>query len=333
MAKLTMCRGLAASLVLGGLATTSGCESLLTGNEGNLLFSYAAVDELSDFNKPVAVGAKLDLIVREAGTRADVDLLVARSESADVLRVVDFSTKGPIILQGAADGTARIAVRAKLKSGVTVDDTVDMQARVPEVLTLRHVCSPDNEAAYFVDTNVLIPFDMELRSGKALVGYGLHPVDIEPAAGVVFDETSKDQENFQVRTAATPGLVTLSSQVDSNTLGLRLVNIGDIDGGGLSPASLDDEVPVNAIGSVRVLPTVAGQYVCCPRTPMTVVTDTPEICEVLALGEATCLVAGFVTVRGKAEGDCSFRTSWAAGQGGAGVEVTVTVPIVAAGTP
>ncbi|MEZ4265400.1 MAG: hypothetical protein R3F39_03395 [Myxococcota bacterium] len=319
--------------ILGAAASTSGCESLLTGNEGNLLFSYEAVDELSDFNKPLAVGAKLDLRVREAGNRAEVDLLVARSESADVLKVVDFTTKGPIILEGVADGTARVAVRARLNSGVTVDDTVDMQARVPEVLKLRHVCSPDTEAAYFVDMDVLVPFDMELRTGKALVGYGLHPVDVAPAAGVAFDDTSKDQENFHVRTSATPGLVTLSSQVDSNTLGMRLVNIGDIDGGGLSPASLDDEVPVNAIGSVRVLPTVGGQYVCCPRTPMTVVTDTPETCEVLGLGEATCLVAGFVTVRGKAEGDCKFRASWAAGQGGAGLETSLTVPIVAAGTP
>lgn len=333
MVKRTLGRGLVASVALCALGVASGCESLLTGNEGHLLFSYAAVDELSDFNKPIAVGAKLDLTVREAGTRAQVDLVVARSESADVLRVVDFSTKGPIVLEGVADGTARIAVRAKLKSGATVDDSVDMQARKPEVLKLRHVCSPDTEAAYFVDTDVLIPFDMELRSGKALVGYGLYPVDVEPAAGAVFDAASKDQENFHVHTAATPGLVTLSSRVDSNTLGMRLVHIGDIDGGALSPASLDDKVPVNAIGSVRVLPTVAGQYVCCPQTPMTVVNDTPEICDVLALGEATCVVSGFVTVRGKAEGTCSFRASWAAGGAGAGVEATATVPIVAAGTP
>lgn len=333
MLKRAVCRGLVASVALWALGAASGCESTLTGNEGHLLFSYAAVDEISDFNKPIAVGARLDLAVREAGTRADVDLLVARSESAGVLRVVDFSTKGPIILEGAADGTARIAVRAKLKDGTSVDDSVDMQAREPEVLKLRHVCSPDNEAAYFVDTDVLVPFDIELRSGKALIGYGLHPVDVEPAAGVVFDATSKDQENFHVRTSATPGLVTLSSQVDSNTLGMRLVHIGDIDGGGLSPASLDDKVPVNAIGSVRVLPTVAGQYVCCPQTPMTVVSDTPEICEVLGLGESTCVVSGFVTVRGKAEGTCSFRASWAAGGAGAGVEITATVPIVAAGTP
>jgi hypothetical protein len=320
--------------VLGFLAaSTAGCESLLTGNEGNLLFSYEAVDELSDFNKPVAVGAKLDLRVREAGTRAEVDIVLARSESDDVLQVVDTSTKGPIVLEGRSDGTARISVRARLGNGRVVDDSVDMQAREPEVLSLRHVCTPDSEAAYLVGMDVLVPYDMELQSGKALVGYGLFPVDVAPAGGVVFDATSTDQENFHLRTQDSPGLVTLQSRVDANTLGMRLVSIDDIDGGGLSPASLDDEVPVNALSAVRVLPTAAGQFICCPRTPMTVVADTPEICEVQALGEATCLVAGFVNVRGLAEGTCSFRATWTAADGGAGVQATVSVPIVAAGTP
>ncbi|MCB9728915.1 MAG: hypothetical protein H6744_13925 [Deltaproteobacteria bacterium] len=323
---------LMAPLALAWLAG-AGCESLLTGNEGNLLFSYEAVDELSDFNKPVAVGARLDLRVREAGNRKDVTIILARSGSPEALEVVDTSSAGPIVLEGRGDGTAHIDVRARLSSGETVDDSVDMLAREPEVLELRHVCSPDREAAYFVDTDVLVPFDMSLRSGKALVGYGLHPVDVEPASGLTFDESSKDQENFHVHTSATPGLVTLSSRIDSESLGMRLVRVGDVDGGGLSPASLDDTVPVDALGYIRMLPTVAGEYVCCPRTPMTVENDTPEICEIEARGESTCLVAGFVSVRGLAQGTCSFRASWAAADDGAGVEATATVPIVAPSTP
>ena len=51
-------------------------ESTTTGELGNLSFSYDAKDELFNFNKPIALGAKLRITVRDAGgapgTGADV---------------------------------------------------------------------------------------------------------------------------------------------------------------------------------------------------------------------------------------------------------------------
>ena len=55
------------SLALAVPSLTS-CRSEITGNEGNLEFSYVADDDLLDFNKPLAVGASLDLRVTPAGT-------------------------------------------------------------------------------------------------------------------------------------------------------------------------------------------------------------------------------------------------------------------------
>ncbi|HCF56896.1 MAG TPA: hypothetical protein DFS52_02730, partial [Myxococcales bacterium] len=66
----------AAMLVFAAVAI-AGCQSMITGNEGNLEFSYRADDEVRDFNKPIAVGAKLDLEVRTNGTRQTVELLEA----------------------------------------------------------------------------------------------------------------------------------------------------------------------------------------------------------------------------------------------------------------
>jgi hypothetical protein len=43
------------------LLLTVACQSTLTGNEGNFQFSYDADDWITDFNKPIAVGAYLDI--------------------------------------------------------------------------------------------------------------------------------------------------------------------------------------------------------------------------------------------------------------------------------
>lgn len=58
-----------------------GCESTITGNEGNFQFSYPADDRVLDFNKPIAIGARLDVSVRTAGDRTAVTLSAADRKS------------------------------------------------------------------------------------------------------------------------------------------------------------------------------------------------------------------------------------------------------------
>ena len=50
------------------LAIGTGCTSKITGKEGNFQFAYAADDDPLDFNKPIAVGGRLDLRVTQVGT-------------------------------------------------------------------------------------------------------------------------------------------------------------------------------------------------------------------------------------------------------------------------
>ena len=58
---------LAGAVVFGGLA----CTSSTTGNLGNLEFYYTADDEIGNFNKPIAAGAKLEVFVQDAGDGSD----------------------------------------------------------------------------------------------------------------------------------------------------------------------------------------------------------------------------------------------------------------------
>ena len=62
-------------LAVASMGIASGaCVSKTTGNEGNFEFSYPADDRVGDFNKPIAVGAFLDLEVRDVGDRSPVAL-------------------------------------------------------------------------------------------------------------------------------------------------------------------------------------------------------------------------------------------------------------------
>ncbi|MGM0577703.1 MAG: hypothetical protein ACQEXJ_18395 [Myxococcota bacterium] len=309
--------------LLGALAATTlaaGCESSITGEEGNLEFSYTTVEETRDFNKPVAVGAKLDVRVKEAGTNLSVDLSSVSSRSPGVLRVDGFSGN-TMTLEGTGNGNSRIEVRARRQSGDRVTDAVTMLAREPEVLKLDHHCADTARAAYLVDTEVWLPFDMELDSGKALVGYGYYPVDAEPPDALTLPQDSKDQENIRATTWSQPGLVTLRSRVDDASLELDLVEEGDIDGA-VRQTRLTDEVLEGTFTTVRVVPTVGEERLCCPKVDMEVETTTTDICQVTVIDEdGTCLSSGFLRVQGDALGTCEWTITYPNAAGGDGVSV------------
>ena len=67
-----------------------GCTSKITGNEGNFEFSYPADDRVADFNNPIAVGAYLDLEVRDVGYQQPVTLSAASTDDESVLMVESF---------------------------------------------------------------------------------------------------------------------------------------------------------------------------------------------------------------------------------------------------
>ena len=50
--------------------TSVACTSTITGEEGNLKFSYYSSDDAGNFNKPLAIGAKVEVV--EVGWRMSV---------------------------------------------------------------------------------------------------------------------------------------------------------------------------------------------------------------------------------------------------------------------
>ncbi len=109
------CTGVA--LAITGALLVS-CSSLTTGNEGNLTFAYIADEDLLDFNKPIAVGALLDLRVTEVGSQRAVEITSVTSGDTSVLEVVSF--EGATVTATVLDqfrGKKGVAFKFKRRKG------------------------------------------------------------------------------------------------------------------------------------------------------------------------------------------------------------------------
>ena len=323
---------LAATLVLG---VAGGCRSSLTGNEGNLVFSYHATENLTDFNKPIAVGAKLDVKVAEVGTRRAATLQTAESDDEGVLQVVSF-LGDTFVLLGTGAGNVLVSVSAKVPSGDVVTDSVNMQAKVPQVLNLNHSCTNESTGLYLVDQDVSIHFDLEMTNRQPVIGYGYYPVDIDPEDGLSsLNATSKKQEFMDFHTAAAKQTVTLRSQIVGTTASFRLVEKRDVDGAVLDDAGTHSSVMVGGAGRwLHVVPTVGGTRVCQARMEgVTATSDTPDVCEVNAGHLPDDLPAdeleqwGLVIVKGKAVGHCQFTVTHPEARGGQGIESSFEIDV------
>lgn len=320
------------ALALAALAlTTLGCRSKITGNEGNFDFSYVADDDVRNFNKPIAVGAKLDLKVAETGTNRTVSLEAASSSADAVLKVASFQGD-TVVLEGAGTGSALISVTGKVPSGASKSDSVNMLSRVPEVLKLFHSCTTASEARYLVNQDILLGYDMEMTNGQPVIGYGYWPVTYSPAAGVTQNVTTKDQQFLHLKTAATKQTVTVASTLDATTRTLVLVEPTDVDGADFYDPNNVPRTLVGATSYFNFVVSVGGQPVCQAYLDNSATSTSPTTCDVSKVAPPDSQTGpknefGWVKVTGKAAGTCTFDVTWTQVNGGQGLTKSFSVPI------
>ena len=309
-----------AAICLFGMA----CVSKTTGNEGNLEFAYVADDDLADFNKPIGVGASLDLIVAQAGSSAGVVVKKATSDKPEVAEVISAGGNS-VVLTGKGDGSFRLSVETTTPAGDSLNDSVDMLVRTPDTLKIRHYCTTGSNANYEVDRDVLIGFDM-LAGGKSVIGWGLHPVIFEPADGFVLNKNTKDQASLHLRTAKTKQTVVIKSTIDGTTSTIGLVTEADFNGARL--ALVTEPVGGVFVGAQRLMhvrPLVDEVPVCQSGAVMTAGASTPDVCTVKATHSGN--VTSWVTITGISVGKCTFTVTLPNGKGGQGVSETFTVDV------
>lgn len=331
------------SLLIVSTALTTlaaGCVSSTTGEEGNLSFRYSSPNDARNFNKPIAVGAKLDVRVYAAGTvepgEDDAAEIVSASAGDSAVFTVSNGGGNTIIVEGVGAGSSELLVTATV-AGEEVSDRVTMMARVPEVLKLTHLCGDPGRAVgfYLVGQEIDLGFGMELSDGQQMIGYGYYPIDVEPTAGATLKTDSRDQTFVKLTTGAEAGQVTLSSRIDATTMTLNLVEEGAINAIALeAPVA----VAVDEQEIYTLLPSVQGSPVCQARVAFTVTTTTPDICDVTALSDtefgqavdALTRKLNWIQIEGKTVGDCAFDVTLPNASGGAGLTTSLQVSVEAA---
>lgn len=298
-----------------------GCRSRLTGIEGNLALSYPADDRIEDFNKPLAVGARLDLRVEEAGQLQPATINTVKSTAEAVMAVTGF-VGTDFTVEGKGPGSVQLQVEASFR-GTKLTDTFNMTVAKPEKLTLSHTCTQDLRGQYFINQDIIIPFDMERANGQPVIGYGLYPMDFAPATAVTLDTTTKDQQFLHLRTGSQPQVVTLSSKIDSTRLEMSLVSPSSIDGAQMF-AQEWQTVLAGQKHFVLIWPTVSGQPVCQPVGQIQVVGQTPEVCATSGVPAARedangVKTFGWVEINPQKVGTCTFNVTYPQGANGAGV--------------
>ncbi len=303
-----------------------GCQSGLTGNEGNFKFSYTADDDINDFNKPVAVGAFLDLEVHAVGTLSPVELTAAAFDDPTVLDVVAFSGKD-ITIQGMGEGLALLEVEGDV-GGSSLPDSVNMQSKVPEVLKLHHTCTAGTDAAYIVERDIVVSFDMEMSNSQPVIGYGYYPVSLTGADATLLDNNTS-QVWIAIGTGTTSETMEIVSDIDGTSLLMQVATEADIDGVEEPVAFVIEDIDAGDTNAFFVRPMLGDLVFCQSDVPMTVASDTPDICTTSAHdpdgdGEHE---TGWFNVTGVAEGTCQYTVTYPGGAAGAGVAEQFSFPI------
>lgn len=316
-------------IVLGAVAL-SGCQTRLTGNEGNLVFSYWSDDDVTNFNKPIAVGASLDIKVAQVNNRP-VSIDAASFDDPGVLDVASFDGD-TVTVTGTGDGGALLSVDATTPGGASLSDSVNLLARVPEVIKLNHSCTLDREAAYLIGQQVWVYYEMEMSNGQPVIGYGYYPLALAEG-GPTLDKDASSQWYVALDTGALPGQATLRSEIDDTTLLLDVHDAGDIDGIQEPIAGVIEDVDVGDVNPFYVRSMVGDRVVCQGDLTKTVTSLTPDICDVRDTEEPADADReaqaeyGWFEIEGVAAGTCQYEVSFPQAGGGAGVSRTFTYEI------
>lgn len=311
------------------------CQSQQTGDQGLLRFSYVTDDNPGNFNKPIAVGARLDVRIEEAGglfagLRADPDITAATAEDESIIRGVEYSGN-VATFEGVAPGSTKLQVTATLNSaanrGKSVEDTVTFRAAAIDHVDLFHTCTLERTAHYLTNTqgDLWLTYELYGRNGldnrEPIIGYGVYPYTVEPEGALTVDEGRKDQQWFHFtgypETATT---VTLTGAVGDSQLTMEFVEPGAVQATRLVKFTDgcvgDGERDMCAFAGNEfgtrfyVQPLLDGDTpVCQSDLAFEVETLTPEVCDVRPVGNPNA--------------DAEETTSSGEGEGGEAEPVTI----------
>ena len=312
-------------------ATATGCYSKATGYQGKFTFAYASGLEFENFVKPVAPGAKLDVVAFANGTEDKLVITSATSSRPGVLAIEKVNERS-LVLKAGEPGVADVEVTARDASGNTLVDKMFFHVAKPAVHALEHACTESREAIYVKGERVDIHHRLATSDGRPVIGYGYTPVRVEPESALELVPQPQGASAYVFRARTTSPRVSVRSTVDDTSVSLRVVDRGE-----LKDASLDcggDCRLLEGESQYVVARVRLGDTPVCSQNALTKARSlTPEICTVTAKlddddgdGDATNRHQ-LAVVDGKKFGLCKYEVTLPELDAGRGVRLTGEVKI------
>lgn len=271
--------------IMVGLGT--GCGVELGGKEGNLNFRYRnATFESGVQTGALAVGAKVDVEVRQPDGDGALPITEAFSEAADIIDVISRKTNS-FTLEALKAGEAEIGVKAR--AGLTsLEDAVDIQSAELEKVTISDHCT---DSVFLTGTTGYFRYRMNDAAGKRLTGYGLYPVEVEPSTGGDVDQMFNLLGLMAVNIGSEAGEYKLTSELAEQDFTFVVVapeeiaSVDFMDGDEVEEQSGEEVYQQVSVG--EKLPVVAfamevqdGRQICgSSAQAIELSTSTPEICK------------------------------------------------------
>jgi hypothetical protein len=261
--------------------TASGCYSKSTGYHGKLTFAYAAGMEFENFVKPIAPGAKLDVVAFANGTEDKLVITRAVSSRPGVL-TVDSVRDRVVVLKAGEPGVADLEITARDEAGHTLVDKMFLHVERPTVHALAASCAPDGgDAVYVRGDDAFVYHSLSTSDGRPVIGYGYAPLSVTPASALELIPPAQGATYYAFHTLTTTPKVTVRSSIDQSAVSLRVVERGE-----LKEATLecDDECKTFEGDSRYVVARVtsSGTPVCSQNALTKARSLTPTICSVTA---------------------------------------------------
>lgn len=307
----------------------SGCHSKATGYGGKFTFAYASGVEVENFMKPLAPGAKLEVVAFANGTEDELVITKATSSKPGVI-AIDSVKDHTVVLKGIEPGVADLEFTARDKEGNLVVDKIFMHVARPTVHPLEHACTDATDAVYVRGEGVNVFHGLATSDGRHVIGTDYAPVRVEPARALELIGQPQDSSVYMYRANAKAEKVSVRSTVDGSTITLRVVERGDLEEATLACAG--DCRVVEGRSQYVVARVKMGETTVCSQNALTKARSlTPEVCTVSAnLDDEEGVDSNreqLAVVKGVKFGLCKFEVTLPELDGGKGVRLAGSAKI------
>jgi hypothetical protein len=273
----TLATGLALSTLF--LLACGDGRAAQEGELGNLTFTFPVADGQEDFDRPIALGARLRLRVEgREGEDANVERIEAATVDPETVLSAQRSQVRPdeLILTAREQGTATVTVDAAL-SGVSAarTDRVSFRVRPVSSISLEHQCTQSRAAAYLTNQPITLGYARFDAERRRMIGEGACEVDVTPEAGI--DRTRCDEATLEVPPIADPGPYVVGSSRSARNGSLNRLDLNIVDPQILDFDPIQETLEEGRSREVELLPRTPDWDVCTPLE-FQVFILTPDVC-------------------------------------------------------